>query len=103
MIQVVGLLLLLAAITTQAFQPQEYLRSSRLSQQLFAEYQSSIDSCNEILTKAAVTKDEDPDQVFEALSTLEKLMREKCKSESDAAQIILDNLNGSWRLIFSTY
>jgi hypothetical protein len=50
-----------------------------------------------------MTKDEDPDQVFEALSNLEKLMREKCKAEADAAQRVLDNLNGSWRLVFSTY
>ena len=106
MIQVVGLMLLLAAITVHAFapahRPQGCLRSNR-PQQLFAEYQSSIDSCNAMLTRAAMTKDEDPDQVFEALSNLEKLMREKCKAEADAAQRVLDNLNGSWRLVFSTY
>ena len=106
MIKLVGLVMLLAAITVHAFspshQPQGYLRSNRL-QQLFAEYQSSIDSCNAILTRAATTKDEDPDQVFEALSNLEKLMREKCRAEADAAQSVLDKLNGSWRLVFSTY
>ena len=105
----VGLMLLLTAITTQCFAPaHRYLGSNRLSlqRQVFeteGSYQSTIDSCNAILTKAAVTKDEDPDQVFEALSSLEKLMREKCKAESDASQSVLDNLNGSWRLIFSTF
>jgi hypothetical protein len=66
------------------------------------EYQSRIDSCNEILYRAAETKDEDPDKVFEALSDLEKLMRTKCKEEPETTQQVLDNLNGSWRLIFTT-
>jgi hypothetical protein len=66
------------------------------------DYQAKIDACNDVLKRAADTKQEDPDEVFEALSDLEKLMREKCKAEPKTAQQILDNLNGTWRLIFTT-
>jgi hypothetical protein len=100
-------ILLLAATTAHAFVPLQASTNNRLAgSSLFAataEYQTKIDSCNEILKKAALTKDEDPQLVFEALSDLEKLMRVKCKSEPDAAQEVLDNLNGDWRLVFSKY
>ena len=103
------LLLLVSITTTEAFLPvlpSNGVVSSRTATTtgaLFAEYQSKIDSCNSILIQAATTKNEDPDIVFQALSDLEKLMREKCKAEPDAAQQVLQNLNGSWRLVFSTY
>jgi hypothetical protein len=54
-----------------------------------------------MLVTAAETKQEDPELVVQALVDLEKLMREQCKIESDTAQRVLDQLNGSWRLIFS--
>lgn len=94
------LCLLLLVATTHAFAPLQGASSSRVT--LFAEYQSKIDSCNSLLTKAATTKEEDSDLVFNSLSDLEKLMREKCKAEPDAAQKVLDNLTGDWRLIFTT-
>lgn len=102
-------ILLLLAATADAFVP--LLANTRNNRPVAAshlsatttgeEYQTRIDSCNEILRKAAETKDEDPDMVFEALSDLERLMRVKCKEEPDAAQELLDNLNGVWRLVFS--
>jgi hypothetical protein len=99
------LLLLIVITTTEAFlpllPPNGVASTNTLA--LFAEYQSKIDSCNSILTKAATTKNEDPDLVFQALSDLEKLMREKCKAEPEASQQVLQNLNGSWRLVFSTF
>jgi len=66
------------------------------------DYQTRIDECNQILKKAAETREEDPDLVYEALEDLEKLMRVKCSSEPEFANEILENLNGSWRLIFTT-
>jgi len=67
------------------------------------EYNEKISSCKEILTKAADTKAEDPDIVLEALEDLEKLMRQKRKEEGEsAAEEVLQNLNGDWRLIFTT-
>jgi hypothetical protein len=98
-------ILLLTTITARAFVPLGPPTHNRLvGSSLFAatgEYQTKIDSCNEILKRAALTKDEDPQLVFEALSDLEKLMRVKCKEEPDAAQDVLNNLNGDWRLVFS--
>ena len=63
-----------------------------------------IDSCIGILNTAAETKCEDPEIVLGALEDLEKFMRSKRKDEKDyaTAQNVLDNLNGSWRLIFTT-
>lgn len=66
------------------------------------EYDEPIAEALEILYKAAETKKEDPELVFGALEDLEKLMRQKCKAEPDAASDVLENLNGDWRLIFTT-
>ncbi len=67
-------------------------------------YDEQINSCIALLTKAADTKTEDPEMVLEALETLEKAMRSKRKEDKDSnvAQNVLNNLNGSWRLIFTT-
>ena len=102
----VSLLLFVIITTTEAFLPllpSNGVGSRTTARALFAEYQSKIDSCNSILIQAATTKNEDPDLVYEALSDLEKLMREKCKAEPEASQQVLQNLNGSWRLVFSTF
>ena len=67
------------------------------------EYDNAINSCNEILRKAAVTKAEDPELVLKALEDLEKLMRKKRKEEGESvAQDVVENLTGDWRLIFTT-
>mmetsp|Transcript_30128 Transcript_30128/g.44645 ORF Transcript_30128/g.44645 Transcript_30128/m.44645 type:complete len:290 (+) Transcript_30128:77-946(+) len=67
------------------------------------EYDEPIGEAIALLNKAADTKKEDPEIVFGALTDLEKLMRMKRKAEPDtAAAAVLSNLNGDWRLIFTT-
>mmetsp|Transcript_20788 Transcript_20788/g.30774 ORF Transcript_20788/g.30774 Transcript_20788/m.30774 type:complete len:293 (+) Transcript_20788:11-889(+) len=69
-------------------------------------YDQQISECLSILNAAASTKSEDPESVVTALEDLEQLMRKKCKAEKGGnpttAQNVLTNLNGTWRLIFTT-
>lgn len=105
-------LVLLCSKTVLSFAPLSSLSSSSISRArpgtyLYAattEYDEQIASCNAILSKAAETKNEDPEIVLEALESLEKLMKAKRKQDKkkEVAQDVLDNLNGSWRLIFTT-
>lgn len=62
----------------------------------------SLDDNLTLLKRAAETKQEDSDAVFEALSALEKQMRQAARENPDIAQSVLDNLNGDWRLVFTT-
>ena len=55
-----------------------------------------------LLTRAAETKQEDSDDVFEALTQLEQQMRLKAKENPSVAQDMLEQLNGDWRLVFTT-
>ncbi len=56
-----------------------------------------------LLTNAAETKNENSDEVVNALSSLEKLMREKNKLDNGiTGDETIKYLNGSWRLIFTT-
>lgn len=67
------------------------------------DYDEAIDECKKFLVKAAETKKEDPDEVLSNLESLEQLMRKKRKAEPEtAAAEVLENLNGEWRLIFTT-
>ena len=65
-------------------------------------YDEPIQDALEVLYKAAETKSEDPDAVVGALESLEKLMRAKCRVEDDASANVLANLEGEWRLVFTT-
>jgi PAP_fibrillin len=56
----------------------------------------------QILIRAADTKDVDSDVVCNALSDLEKQMRQKARENPDVAADMMRMLNGSWRLIFTT-
>mmetsp|Transcript_29639 Transcript_29639/g.45312 ORF Transcript_29639/g.45312 Transcript_29639/m.45312 type:complete len:261 (-) Transcript_29639:208-990(-) len=70
---------------------------------LASAYDEQISSIKTFLNLAVETKNEDPDEVLNALESLEKLMREKRKAEGEGvAQEVLDNLTGDWRLIFTT-
>ena len=63
----------------------------------------SIDDCLVVLNEAVATTAKDPDQVILALESLERLMRQKVKVEGESAsQQVLDQLDGHWRLIFTT-
>jgi len=67
------------------------------------DYDEAIEQAKIILNKAAETKSEDPEEVLQALEDLEKLMRQKRKAEPDtSAAEVLKNLNGDWRLVFTT-
>lgn len=62
-----------------------------------------IISLQSILNRASKTKKEDPDLVMNTLEDLEKKMRAKRKAKGlSVSRDILQNLNGSWRLIFTT-
>lgn len=85
----------------------KYNPKTQSSHTLFAatdiDYNTEIQTNTEFLTKASVTKCEDPQEVFTALEALEKLMRQKRKAEGEqVAQNTLDNLTGEWRLVFTT-
>jgi hypothetical protein len=64
---------------------------------------ATLDSCLVLLTRAAETKAEDSDVVVHALVDLERLARDQAKQDNGRyAADLLQNLNGSWRLIFTT-
>ena len=63
---------------------------------------STIDSNLQLLRKAAETKDQDPTAVGQALVDLERQMRQASKEDASVAEQTLDNLNGAWRLVFTT-
>jgi PAP_fibrillin len=64
---------------------------------------TSISRCLDILYEAAETKQAESNKVFDALTTLEKLSRQKAKADGEKyAQQMLQDLNGDWRLIFTT-
>jgi len=84
----------------KSFAPKEETETAQAKQA--NDYDEPIAKSIEILNAAAETKSEDPDEVVTALEDLEKLMRKKCKAEPQAAEKVLENLNGSWRLIFTT-
>jgi hypothetical protein len=66
------------------------------------EVDREIESCQGILSDAAITKASDPFIVVENLASLEKLMRKRQKLDDKTSQVTLAGLNGSWRLIFTT-
>lgn len=63
----------------------------------------SIESNRTVLVNAATTKRENPDDVIESLLSLEKLMRKRNAADGGlTGNAVLGNLNGAWRLIFTT-
>lgn len=67
-----------------------------------ADLKESIASNLEVLNRAATTKTEDPDAVYGALFDLEKQMRALAKDDPSVAKDMLKNLDGDWRLVFTT-
>lgn len=67
------------------------------------DYDAPIAEAKLILNQAVESKSEDPELVLGALESLEKFMRKKAKAEpKTAAKEILNNLDGEWRLVFTT-
>lgn len=103
--RVLILLSLFVLQTTRAFVVPTASFSSRLrlDATTLNDYDAPIAEAKQLLVRAAETKSEDSDLVVEALEGLEKLMRQKCKAEPDTApKEVLKNLNGAWRLVFTT-
>ena len=68
-----------------------------------SQYDEEINSTKAFLVTAAETKKEESDKVVNSLLSLEKLMRSKAKIDDGASsRETLKNLNGAWRLIFTT-
>ena len=65
---------------------------------LSAEVESALATCR----SAAETKSEDGDTVVSALLALEKGMREASKADAGVSAATYANLDGCWRLIFTT-
>jgi hypothetical protein len=61
-----------------------------------------IDNAVSILERAADTKSEESDVVYDALVLLEQKMRLKAKEDGSVAPTMLKSLDGDWRLIFTT-
>ena len=61
-----------------------------------------ISSAIKLLELAAVTKAEDGELVVNSLLLLEKDVRAKAKADPGVAEEVLKNLNGAWRLVFTT-
>lgn len=67
-----------------------------------AEFDPEIEAAKEILARAAETKREDTEIVVEALLTLEKAMRAKARVDDSVGPETLQQLDGAWRLVFTT-
>ena len=66
-------------------------------------YDQDINTADSILRRAAVDKSTSPDEVIAQLLSLEKLMRLKNKLDGGAtSRDTIRNLNGAWRLVFTT-
>jgi hypothetical protein len=63
---------------------------------------AQIQEYETILERTAETKQEDSDTVGEALTNLEKIMRAQAKEDPSVATNMLQQLNGDWRLVFTT-
>eukprot|EP00977_Amphora_coffeiformis_P003894 scaffold771_cov170-Amphora_coffeaeformis.AAC.7 len=87
-----------APLTTRSV-PTGWLYSTASSS---ATVQSEMDGKLSLLKSAAETKQEDSDDVVAALLDLEKLSRQAAKIDESYAEKMLQSLNGSWRLVFTT-
>jgi flagellar motility protein MotE (MotC chaperone) len=90
-------------------QEQQQQQQQRRGVRLSASTATADSSLNEqiseyetILERAAETKKEDSDSVGEALTSLEKIMRKAAKEDPTVATNMLKQLNGDWRLVFTT-
>jgi hypothetical protein len=66
-------------------------------------YDADITAATKLLVEASTTKKTAGDEVIASLLALEKLKRARNKlDEGETSRDTLENLNGSWRLIFTT-
>ena len=67
-----------------------------------AGYDQPIADCLSVLNAAAFLRTKEPGEVAAAMEELEGLMQRRCRAEPMASATMLANLNGSWRLVFTT-
>ena len=67
-----------------------------------SEYDDEIESAKALLRRAAAAKNEDGGAVVDALLSLEKTVRAKARVDESVAEETLLNLDGAWRLVFTT-
>ncbi|GAX27211.1 hypothetical protein FisN_13Lh233 [Fistulifera solaris] len=100
------ILFLILSLGVQAFVPslnnRNVPRSSFLCLSETTVAEPSLEDNLALLKRAAETKQEDSEAVFDALSALEKQMRQVAREDPKIAESVLENLNGDWRLIFTT-
>ena len=94
--QVKDLFSLKKSLVTQTTPPSSSKESAK-------QYDEQIEKTKAFLLLAATTKKENSDKVVDNLLSLEKLMRAKAKlDDGESSRETLRNLNGAWRLIFTT-
>ena len=75
----------------------------KLTKEEIIKVNSEIDTIKELLIKASNKEVDDTDSIVDGLLKLEKLMRKKnTYDDNKTSQDTLNNLNGAWRLIFTT-
>jgi hypothetical protein len=93
----------LAGSTAKTFCSLHAAETSSQQNGATAQFSNTAQDNMELLKRAAESKQEDSDIVVQALLELETQMRQQAKEDYPAtAQNILENLNGDWRLIFTT-
>lgn len=106
MFHLTGILVVLFLLEAAAFAPLQNRAQSSSSSLAASSTSTNVDTeisdCLNVLNKAAESRAEDPELVFDALTKLEKLQRTKAKTDPSVATNMLSALNGSWRLVFTT-
>ena len=75
----------------------------KLTKEEIIKVNSEIDTIKGLLIKASNKEVDDTDSIVDGLLKLEKLMRKRnTYDENKTSQETLNNLNGAWRLIFTT-
>lgn len=107
-IQLATSIILLLLSRAGAFSPASTRRGNASKNSLVTRHattsdvQSEIDSKLALLKSAAETKQEDSEAVIQSLLDLEQLSRQAAKLDEAYAQDMMNNLDGSWRLVFTT-
>ena len=102
MLRILSLTLL--ATATQAFVPTRPTSFPTTLLQLSSttSFTQTLDENMTLLKKAAASKDQDSDAVVTALLEVEKQMRQAAKEDPNVASEMRQQLNGDWRLVFTT-
>ena len=75
----------------------------KLTKEEIIKVNSEIDTIKELLIKASNKEVDDTDSIVDSLLKLEKLMRKKnTYDDNKTSQDTFNNLNGAWRLVFTT-